>query len=97
MAFVWNSSLHFKFIEDTFDLQIPWLPWSAFRFQNAMSVRRVASSALQRLRMGMASLAIFQLMVGTSLNGQQTGQTGDDRYHHTHQARHCDHRRKPQL
>ena len=42
-----------------------------------MSVRRVASSALQRLRMGMASLAIFQLMVGTSLNGQQTGQTGD--------------------
>src|SRR3984885_3182351 len=39
-----------------------------------MSVRQVASSALQRLRIGMASIALFQLIAGTSLNAQ----TGDD-------------------
>src|ERR1700678_307964 len=39
-----------------------------------MSVRQVASSALQRVRIGMASLALFQLIAGTSLNAQ----TGDD-------------------
>src|SRR3984885_7661868 len=38
-----------------------------------MSVRQVASSAFQRLRIGMASLALFQLIAGTSLNGQTTG------------------------
>ena len=38
-----------------------------------MSVKQVASSALQCLRMGMASLALFQLIAGTSLNAQQTG------------------------
>src|SRR5580700_8080023 len=39
-----------------------------------MSVRQVASSALQRLRIGMASVALIQLIAGTSLNAQ----TGDD-------------------
>ena len=39
-----------------------------------MSVRQVASSALQRIRIGMASIALFQLIAGTSLNAQ----TGDD-------------------
>src|ERR1700691_1188475 len=39
-----------------------------------MSVRQVASSALQRVRIGMASIALFQLIAGTSLNAQ----TGDD-------------------
>jgi len=34
-----------------------------------MSVKSVASSALHGLRMGMASLALFQFIVGTSLNG----------------------------
>ena len=38
-----------------------------------MSVRQVASSAVRGLRMGMASLALFQLIAGTSLNAQ----TGD--------------------
>jgi phospholipase C len=38
-----------------------------------MSVRQVASTALQRLRQGMAALALFQLIAGTSLNAQ----TGD--------------------
>ncbi len=42
-----------------------------------MSVRQVASSALQRLRIGMASLALFQMIAGTSAYGQQAGQTGD--------------------
>ena len=41
-----------------------------------MSVRQVASVALQRLRIGMASLALFQLVTGTSVYGQ-TAQTGD--------------------
>jgi len=41
-----------------------------------MSVRQVASSALQRLRIGMASVALFQLIAGTSAYGQ-TAQTGD--------------------
>jgi phospholipase C len=39
-----------------------------------MSVRQVASSAVRGLRMGMASLALFQLIAGTTLNAQ----TGDD-------------------
>jgi phospholipase C len=39
-----------------------------------MSVRRVASNALQRLRIGMAYIAVFQLIAGSSLNAQ----TGDD-------------------
>jgi phospholipase C len=39
-----------------------------------MYVRQVASSAFERLRIGMASLALFQLIAGTSLNAQ----TGDD-------------------
>ena len=34
-----------------------------------MFVKSVASSALHGLRMGMASLALFQFIVGTSLNG----------------------------
>ena len=38
-----------------------------------MSVKQVASNAWQRLRMGMASLAILQLLGATSLNAQQTG------------------------
>jgi phospholipase C len=38
-----------------------------------MSVRQVASTALQRLRQGMAALALFQLIAGTSLKAQ----TGD--------------------
>jgi phospholipase C len=38
-----------------------------------MSVTQVGFGALQRLRMGMASLALFPLMVATALNGQQTG------------------------
>jgi phospholipase C len=42
-----------------------------------MSVRQVASSALQRLRIGMASLALIQMIAGTSAYGQQAGQTGD--------------------
>src|SRR5580704_1034733 len=43
-----------------------------------MSVRHVASSALQRLRMGMASLALFQLMLGTSMNAPAQQLTGDE-------------------
>ena len=39
-----------------------------------MSVRQVASSALHCLRIGMASVALIQLIAGTSLNAQ----TGDD-------------------
>jgi phospholipase C len=39
-----------------------------------MSVRQVASRAVRGLRMGMASLALFQLIAGTTLNAQ----TGDD-------------------
>ncbi len=39
-----------------------------------MSVRQVASNALQRLRIGMAYIAVFQLIAGSSLNAQ----TGDD-------------------
>src|SRR5580658_9207433 len=42
-----------------------------------MSVRQVASSALQHLRIGMASLALFQMIAGTSAYGQQATQTGD--------------------
>src|SRR6204780_1912034 len=42
-----------------------------------MSVRQVASSALQHLRIGMASLALFQMIAGTSAYGQQASQTGD--------------------
>src|ERR1700722_19869120 len=42
-----------------------------------MSVRQVASSALQQLRIGMASLALFQMIAGTSAYGQQATQTGD--------------------
>jgi phospholipase C len=38
-----------------------------------MSVRQVASSALRGLRIGMASLALFQLIAGNTLNAQ----TGD--------------------
>jgi phospholipase C len=38
-----------------------------------MSVKQVASSALPHLRMGMASLALLQLIFGMSLNAQQTG------------------------
>src|SRR5271170_1481053 len=38
-----------------------------------MSVKQVTSGALQRLSMGMASLALFPLIVATALNGQQTG------------------------
>ena len=39
-----------------------------------MSGKRVACNALHRLRVGMASLALFPLIVGTStLNGQTTG------------------------
>jgi phospholipase C len=34
-----------------------------------MSVRQVASNALHGLRMGMASIALFQLVVGTTLSG----------------------------
>jgi phospholipase C len=38
-----------------------------------MSVTQVGSGALQRSRMGMASLALLPLIVATTLNGQQTG------------------------
>src|ERR1700733_7475139 len=34
-----------------------------------MSVKQVASSALHGLRLGMASLALFQIVVGTTLSG----------------------------
>jgi len=34
-----------------------------------MSIKQVASSALHALRMGMASIALFQLVVGTTLSG----------------------------
>jgi phospholipase C len=38
-----------------------------------MSVKQVASSAVPRLRIGMASLALLPLIAATSLNAQQTG------------------------
>jgi phospholipase C len=38
-----------------------------------MSVRQVASSALQRLSLGIASVALLQFIAAASLNGQQTG------------------------
>jgi len=38
-----------------------------------MSVKQVASNAAPRLRMGMASLALLQLIGAASLNAQQTG------------------------
>src|ERR1700683_4845152 len=38
-----------------------------------MTVKQVASSAVPHLRMGMASLALLQLIVGMPLNAQQTG------------------------
>jgi len=42
-----------------------------------MSVRQVASRLLQRLRMGMASVALFQLMVGSAMNAPAQSLTGD--------------------
>jgi phospholipase C len=43
-----------------------------------MSVKQVASSALHALRMGMASIALFQIVVGTTLSGATPAATSND-------------------
>src|ERR1700689_5309560 len=50
---------------------------SATKQGERMFVRQVAARTSQRLCMGVASLALFQLIAGSSLYGQQAGQTGD--------------------